>query len=69
MVRGTLLSAEQMLPSGFFVKCNHWYLVNLQHVTEVRKNTAIVGNFELEISRRNRAGFLKALAEHMGGNA
>ena len=69
VVRGTLLSAEQMLPSGFFVKCNHWYLVNLQHVTEVRKNTAIVGNFELEISRRNRAGFLKALAEHMGGNA
>lgn len=69
VVRGTLLSAEQMLPSEFFVKCNHWYLVNLQHVTEVRKNTAIVGTFELEISRRNRAGFLKALAEHMGGNA
>lgn len=68
IVRGTLQSAEQLLPSAVFAKCNHWYLVNLMHVTEVRKNTAVVGNFELEISRRNRAGFLKALAEYMGGN-
>lgn len=69
VMRGTLSSVEKMLPSSLFVKCNHWYLVNLMHVTEVRKNTAVVGNFELEVSRRNRAGFLKALAEHMGGNA
>ena len=69
VMRGTLSSVQKMLPSSLFVKCNHWYLVNLMHVTEVRKNTAVVGNFELEVSRRNRAGFLKALAEHMGGNA
>lgn len=69
VMRGTLSSVEKTLPSSLFVKCNHWYLVNLMHVTEVRKNTTVVGNFELEVSRRNRAGFLKALAEHMGGNA
>ena len=69
VMRGTLSSVEKMLPSSLFVKCNHWYLVNLMHVTEVRKNTTVVGSFELEVSRRNRAGFLKALAEHMGGNA
>lgn len=69
VVRGTLQSAENTLPSTVFAKCNHWYLVNLMHVTEVRKNTAVVGPYELEISRRNRAGFLKALAEHMGGNS
>ena len=69
VMRGTLSSVEKMLPSSLFVKCNHWYLANLMHVTEVRKNTTVVGNFELEVSRRNRAGFLKALAEHMGGNA
>lgn len=69
VMRGTLSSVEKMLPSSLFVKCNHWYLVNLMYVTEVRKNTTVVGNFELEVSRRNRAGFLKALAEHMGGNA
>ena len=69
VMRGTLSSVEKMLPSSLFVKCTHWYLVNLMQVTEVRKNTTVVGNFELEVSRRNRAGFLKALAEHMGGNA
>ena len=69
VVRGTLQSAETMLPANIFAKCNHWYLVNLMHVTEVRKNTALVGPYELEISCRNRAGFLKALAEYMGGNA
>lgn len=69
VVRGTMQSAESTLPSNVFSKCNHWYLVNLMHVTAVWKNTAMVGPFELEISRRNRAGFLKALAEYMGGNS
>jgi hypothetical protein len=34
-----------------------------------QKNIAFVGPFELEISRRNRGGFLKALTEYMGGNS
>lgn len=68
VMRGTLQSAEKSLPSRLFAKCNHWYLVNLMHVKEVRKNIVMVGSFSLEISRRNRAGFLKALAEYMGGN-
>ena len=69
VVRGTLQSAESALPANVFAKCNYWYLVNLMHVTAVRKNTVMVGPFELEISRRNRTGFLKALAEYMGGNS
>ena len=69
VVRGSLLSAESILPSDVFAKCNHWYLVNLMHVTEVRKNTASVGPFELEISRRNRSVFLEALTKYMGGNS
>lgn len=67
VVRGTMQSVEQMLASCPFVKCNHWYMVNLMHVSEVRKNTATVGGDELEISRRNRSAFLKALTEYMGG--
>ncbi len=67
-VRGTLQAAEENLPSQVFIRCNHWYLVNLMHVSEVRKNIAVVGGFEVEISRRNRAAFLKSLADHMGGN-
>ena len=69
VVRGSLQSAENLLPSDTFAKCNHWYLVNLMHVTEVRKNTAVVGPYELEISRRNRSGFLEALTKYIGGNS
>ncbi len=68
VVRGTLQAAEEKLKSHPFAKCNHWYLVNLLHVREVRKNTAVVGPYELEISRRNRTSFLKALTDYMGGN-
>lgn len=67
VVRGTMQSVEQMLAPYPFVKCNHWYMVNLMHVSEVRKNTAVVGGHELEISRRNRTSFLKALTEYVGG--
>lgn len=68
VVRGTMQSVEQMLLPYPFIKCNHWYIVNLKHVSEVRKNTAVVGGQELEVSRRNRTAFLKALTEYMGGN-
>lgn len=69
IIRGTLQSVEEMLKDYPFTKCNHWYMVNLMHVTEVRKNIAVVGEFELEISRRNRVAFLKALTQYMGGNS
>ncbi len=67
VVRGTMASVEQMLAPYPFVKCNHWYIVNLMHVSEVRKNTAVVKGHELEVSRRNRTAFLKALTEYVGG--
>ena len=68
VVRGTLQAAEEKLSGQPFEKCNHWYLVNLAHVSEVRKNIAVVGPFELEISRRNKTSFLKALTDYMGGS-
>lgn len=67
ILRGTMQSVEQMLEPYPFAKCNYWYIVNLTHVSEVRKNIAIVGGHELEISRRNRSAFLKALTEYIGG--
>lgn len=68
VVRGTLQSIEEELKQYSFAKCNHWYLVNLEHVNEVNKNIVVVGPHEVEISRRNKASFLKALTEYMGGN-
>ena len=68
IVRGTLQGAEELLQKYSFAKCNHWYIVNLAHVKEVAKNVAVVGPYEVEISRRNKTSFLKALTEFMGGN-
>ncbi len=67
VIRGTLQSAEDELSKYHFVRCNHWYLVNLAHVDQVREDTAVVAGNELEISRRNRKAFLKALTDYLGG--
>ena len=68
VLRGTMQQAEQQLGGYHFVRCNHWYLVNLRHVTEVRRDTVIVAGQELEISRRNYTAFLTALTNYVGGN-
>lgn len=65
--RGTLQSAEEMLRDYHFVKCNHWYLVNLKYVTQIQDNVVTVAGSELEISRRNRAHFLKEVTDYIGG--
>lgn len=66
VVKGTMQSIERQLEANSFAKCNHWYMVNLMHVKEVRKNIVTVGTFNLEISRRNKNGFLKALTQYLG---
>lgn len=66
-MRGTMQSVEQMLSPYAFAKCNHWYIVNLKHVSEVKKTTVVVAGHELDVSRRNRTAFLKALTEYVGG--
>lgn len=66
IVRGTLQGAEELLRESHFMRCNHWYLVNLQYVSEIRKNIVIVAGDELEISRRNKTAFLSALTDYMG---
>lgn len=65
--RGTLQSAEEMFRDYHFVKCNHWYLVNLKYVTEIEDNIVCVAGSKLEISRRNRAHFLKEVTDYIGG--
>lgn len=66
VVRGTLQGAEDVLRESHFVRCNHWYLVNLQYVSEIRRNIVIVAGEELEISRRNKTAFMSELTDYMG---
>lgn len=67
ILRGTMQGAEQELKPYGFAKCNHWYLVNLNYVSEIRKNSVMIAGRELEISRRNRASFLAEATNYLGG--
>lgn len=67
VVRGTMQSAEAAFKDYNFEKCNHWYLVNLKYVSEIQKNIVIVAGMELEISRRNKTAFVKAVTDYIGG--
>lgn len=68
-LRGTMQAAEEQLVPHHFARCNYWYLVNLRHVTEVRKNTVVVAGTELAVSRRNKSAFLTALTNYLGGGS
>ncbi len=68
LVRGTLQAAEEELARYHFVKCNHWYLVNLKYVTEISDNLVTVAGNTLEISRRNKNAFMNAVTNYVGGN-
>lgn len=69
ILRGSMKEAEAQLAGRYFVRCNYWYLVNLYHVTEVKKDVAVVAGHELEISRRSRTAFMTALTNYVGGGA
>ncbi|MCD8384695.1 MAG: LytTR family DNA-binding domain-containing protein [Clostridiales bacterium] len=66
--RGTMQSAEAELTPYHFARCNHWYLVNLAHVSEVNRDVVTVAGSKLEISRRNKAAFMAAVTSYVGGN-
>ncbi len=68
VLRGTMQAVEKELEPYHFMRCNHWYLVNLRHVTEIRRDSVVAAGIELEISRRNRTAFLTALTNYVGGN-
>ncbi len=65
-VRKSMLNAQQELEGYSFAKCNQCYLVNLSHVSDVRDNCVVVGERQLEISRRNKKSFMDAIIAHIG---
>lgn len=64
---GALRDMEEQLEGQHFVRCNKCYLVNLRHVTDVRRNTVVAGGHELQVSRPRKKEFLKALTDYYGG--
>lgn len=66
-VRASMQSAEKQLAPYHFVRCNQCYLVNLRHIRSVQDDFVTVGGDRLEISRRQRAAFMAAVASYVGG--
>lgn len=66
-VRASLASAEKQLTQYHFSRCNQCYLVNLKYVKAVENDFVHVNTDHLEISRRQRAAFLTAVASYIGG--
>ena len=64
-VRSSMQSAEALLGSLRFVRCNQCYLVNLRHVQSVQGDFVTVGRERLEVSRRQRAAFLEAMLQYV----
>ena len=58
----SLASAEKQLAQYHFSRCNQCYLVNLQYVKAVENDFVHINTDRLEISRRQRAAFLTAVA-------
>lgn len=66
-VRASLQSAEKQLEPYHFARCNQCYLVNLRYVCAAENDYVQVQDAKLEISRRQRAAFLAAVASYIGG--
>lgn len=63
----TLAAAEKKLNSPLFCRCDRGCLVNLRFVSEIKRDVCVVDGEELVIARTQRAQFLKAYAEFLGG--
>ena len=68
VTRSTLKTAEAILvEKGDFVRCNSCYLINMQHVSDLRSNSVVVAGTELMISRAKKKNLLNALTAYLGG--
>lgn len=66
-VAGSMQQLEEKLTGQPFSRCSNSYLVNLSHVSSVRKDTIVVEDSDLPLSRGRRSAFLEALTNYMAG--
>lgn len=64
--RYTMQEIERDVNGCHFSRCNNCYLVNLAHVTSVLKDSVLVEDYELAISRSKRKQFLQELSDYVG---
>lgn len=62
----SLKSVETALKTDHFFRCNYGFLVNLAHVDSVAGNIAMLGPFQIQISRPRKKAFMAALTKYLG---
>jgi DNA-binding LytR/AlgR family response regulator len=63
----TMKELEDKLKPNNFFRCNNCYLVNLAYISGIKDNLALIGKYELQISRPRKKEFLEALTAYVGG--
>ena len=66
VLRMSLGEMEKRLAADGFALCNQCYLVNLKNVTQMRKDTVLVGTHELAVSRAKKKPFWEAFSAYLG---
>lgn len=66
-IKGTLAEAEKELDSTLFCKCNRSFIVNLEYITSVRKDSILVGEKRIDVSRARRKELIQAATIYYGG--
>lgn len=64
----SMKSIEQELMPYRFFRCDNSFLVNLAYVTKIEKNSAVVAEKTIPVSRAKRKKFMDALTIYIGKN-
>ncbi|MBQ3373916.1 MAG: LytTR family transcriptional regulator, partial [Oscillospiraceae bacterium] len=66
--RGRLSDVLEKLDPERFVLCNRSYIVNLRYVSKVSKDTLMVGNTQIPVSRSHRQELMQRFSSYLGDN-
>jgi len=64
--RASLSSQQEKLKGKGFSKCNNCYLINLKFVTMIKKDSIIINNQEIPLSRGKKHDFEKDFVSYLG---
>lgn len=66
ILRENMQQMEQSLSGKGFARCHRSYLVNMKNVTIVKKDSILIGGFEIPVSRPKKSEFLQVLSDYLG---
>jgi len=62
----SLKSMEDLLPSDRFMRIHRSFIISLDHIDSISRNTVNIGNTQITISENHKDAFMKFLSKWMG---